>query len=92
MCSVRQIDGIAMGSSWEAALTIIFAGFQKERLFDTTNIPLFYKQYVANICVVFSSRSKSWRVFHIVNQLHQALTFTCEFKNINLPFLDVFVL
>ena len=54
-----QIDGIAMGSQLGAALANIFVGFQEARLFETTNKPLFYKQYVDDTFVVFSPRSES---------------------------------
>ena len=75
----------------EHALSDIFVGFQ-ERLFTFVNKPVFYKRYVDGTSVIFSSKSKSRPFFHTVNQLHQALTFSCEFgNNNNFPFLDVLI-
>ena len=51
---------------------------------------LLYKRYLDDTSVIFSSRSESWRFFYIVNQLHPAFTFTCEFENI-LFLLDILV-
>ena len=65
---------------------IFFIGFHGERLFETTNKPLFYKRYVDDTFVVFTYRSKSGRFFHIVIQLHP--TFTCEFVKNNILIHD----
>ena len=82
------IYGNSMGRPLQAAWTNIFVGFQETRLFKITNLPLFYKQYVNDTLMIFSSRC----FFNTVNQLHPALTFTSEFEHHNnLPFLDILV-
>ena len=84
----QQSDEISMGTPLGAALTNIFAGFQEARLFKVSNLPL----YVDDAFVIFSSKSESRRFFNTIDQLHPALTFTCEFEHNNsLPFLDVLV-
>ena len=55
----QQVDRIAMGSSLGVVLANIFVMFQEERLFKTTNKPLFYNQYVDDAFVIFPPDQKS---------------------------------
>ena len=69
----------------------IFVGFQEAKLFEIINMPLFCKRYVDYTFVIFYSRSESRRSYHIANQLHPTLKFSCEFEQNYKPFLDVLI-
>ena len=59
----QQIDGIAMSSPLGAVIFNIFVGFQEEKLFESTNKPLYYVRYVDEISVWFSSLSESIKIY-----------------------------
>ena len=69
-----------MVSSLVAAPANFFVGFQEVKLFRIIKFPLFYKRYVDDTLVIFSSKSESRLFFNSVNQLLPASTFTNECK------------
>ena len=54
-----KFDGNVMGSPLDAAMANIFIGFQKEKLCEITDKPLFYVSYVDDMFAIFSTRSES---------------------------------
>ena len=66
----QQIDKISMECLIGAALANIFVGFQEARLFEITIMPLFYKRYIDDTFVIFSSRSESRLFFHTIIGLY----------------------
>ena len=79
----QQVDGIGMDSPLWVALVNILLVFRREHCSKAPTNQYFFKWYIDDTFVIFSSRSKSRHFFHTVNQLHQALMFTCKFVNNN---------
>ena len=66
----EHTDGISRESPLRAILVNIFLEFQEASLFEILNMQLFYKWYVDDTFMIFSSRLESRRFFHTANQLH----------------------
>ena len=86
----RQIDSIAMGSPLGPVLANIFVGYNKNKLFDFSVKPQFYKRYVDDTFAIFENEAEGDEFFNILNSLNPALKFTSEKKESeSLVFLDV---
>ena len=86
---LRQIDGVAMGSSFGPALANIFVGYYKNKLFASNLNTFLYQKYVDDIFSIFTTKHNV-QFFAVLNSLHSSLRFTVEKEKEGvLPFLDV---
>ena len=88
----RQTDGVPMGSPLVPALTNIFVGCQKTKLFLNVKNPLIYQRYVNDTFAVFENEDDCEEFLSSLNFLHFSLCITFEKElNSSFPFLDVLV-
>ena len=88
----RQTDGVPMGSPLVPALTNIFVGYQKTKLFLNVKNPLIYQRYVDDTFAVFENEDDSEEFLSSLNFFHSSLCITFEKElNSSFPFLDVLV-
>ena len=86
----RRSDGIAMGSPLGPVLANIFVGYNKNKLFEFSVKPQFYKRYVGDTFAIFENEAECNEFFNILNYLNPALKFTSEKeKSESLAFLVV---
>ena len=76
MC--KLIDGVAMGSPLRDALANIFVGFHEIKLFESTNKPFIYYQYVDDTFAIFGSDEEYTYFLDTLNSKHSVIKFTCE--------------
>ena len=90
-----QIDGAAMGSPLGPTLANIFLCHWEEIWLDKCPLqfrPLFYRRYVDDTFLLFSSRDHVKKFLKYLNSRHKNMNFTCETEiDDKLPFLDVLV-
>ena len=89
-----QIDGVAMGSPLGPVLANIFMSHLEKHALDTYQgqKPLFYKRYVDDIFLVFSSSADVSQFFQWINAQHPQIRFTLEEEQDDkISFLDVLV-
>ena len=90
-----QIDGVAMGSPLGPTLANIFLCHWEEIWLEKCPLqfrPLFYRRYVDDTFLLFSSQSHVKKFLRYLNSRHANMNFTheCEIDD-KLPFLDVLV-
>ena len=89
----KQIDGVAMGSPLGPALANIFmCNFEKKWLKDCPHSlkPVFYRRYVDDIFVLFSSLDQAEKFKKYLSSKHLNINFSLEKENEGrLSFLDV---
>ena len=89
----KQIDGVAMGSPLGSALANIFiCNFENKLLKDCPHSlkPVFYRHYVDDIFVVFSSLDQAEKFKKYFSSKHPNINFSLEKENGgHLSFLDV---
>ena len=59
-----------MGSPLGPVLANIFAGYNKNKLFDFSVKPQLYKRYVDDIFAIFENEAECDEFFNILNFLH----------------------
>ena len=81
-----------MGSPLGPALTNIFVGYYKKKLFSQTQKPPTYLRYVDDTFAIFNHETEADEFLIKLNCLHPSLRYTFEKeKEKCLPFLDVCV-
>ena len=89
----KQIDGVAMGSPLGPALANIFmCSFRNKWLKDCTHSlkPVFYRRYVDNIFIMFSSLNQVEKFKKYLFSKHPNMKFSLEKENDDhLSFLDI---
>ena len=89
----KQVDGVAMGSPLRLALANIFmCSFESKWLRDCPNDfkPVFYKRYMDDIFVLFSSPDHADKYREYLSSKHPNIKFSIEKEEDGcLPFLDV---
>ena len=90
-----QCDGVAMGSPLGPTLANIFLCHWEEIWLDKCPLqfkPLFYRRYIDDTFLLFSSNDKVKKFHNYINSRHSNMTFTYEVEEDNkLSFLDVLV-
>ena len=91
----EQIDGVAMGSPLGPTLANVFLCHWEEIWLDKCPLqfkPLYYKRYMDDTFLLFSSKDHFKKFFRYINSRHKNMHFTFEEeKDDTLPFLDVLV-
>ena len=91
----EQTDGIAMGSPLGPTLANVFLCHWEEIWLKKCSIkfkPVFYKRYMDDTFLLFSSMENIKQFFRYINSRHNKMTFTYEVETDNkLPFLDILV-
>ena len=88
----RQIDNVAMGYLFGAALGNVFLGYYKKDFFRRNNKPVLYFRCVDDILAIFNVESVSESFLSALNCLHPCLTFSfVEQADGKLPFLDFLI-
>ena len=89
----KQVDGVAMGSPLGPALANIFmCSFESKWLRDCPNDfkPVFYRRYIDDIFVLFSSPDHADKFREYLSSKHPNIKFSIEKEEDGcLPFLDV---
>ena len=86
----RQTDGIAMGRPLGPVLANIFVCYNKNKVFDFSVKPQFYKRYVDDSFANFKNEAECDGFFNFLNSLNPALKFTSsKDESESLAFLDV---
>ena len=89
----KQVDGVAMGSPLGPALANIFmCSFENKWLRDCPNDfkPVFYRRYIDDIFVLFSSPDHADKFREYLSSKHPNIQFSIEKEEDGcLPFLDV---
>ena len=89
----KQVDGVAMGSPLGPALANIFmCSFENKWLRDCPNDfkPVFYRRYIDDIFVLFSSPDHADKFREYLSSKHPNIKFSIEKEEDGcLPFLDV---
>ena len=90
-----QVDGVAMGSPLGPTLANIFLCHWEEIWLEKCPLqfrPLFYRRYVDDTFLLFSSQSHVKKFLRYLNSRHDNMNFTFECETDDkLPFLDVLV-
>ena len=89
----KQLDGVAMGSSFGPTLTNSFLCYHEKRWLDKCPEefkPLFYRQHVDDIFVLFRKIEHLKIFLNYFNSCHENIKFTSEKETNNkLSFLDI---
>ena len=89
----KQVDGVAMGSPLGPALANIFmCSFESKWLRDCPNDfkPVFYRRYIDDIFVLFSSPDHADKFREYLSSKHPNIKFSIEKEEDGcLPFLDI---
>ena len=89
----KQLDGVAMGSPLGPTLANAFLCYHEKKWLDNCPIaykPLYYRRYVDDIFVLFSSPEHLQLFKDYLNQCHKNMSFTSESEvNNSMSFLDV---
>ena len=78
----RQINGVAMGSSFGPALANIFVGYYESKLFNEISKPTVYCRYVDDNFSLFHKETEFQKFFICLNSLHPSLKLPMKLKTI----------
>ena len=91
----EQTDGVSMGSPLGPTLANVFLCHWEElwlKKCPTKFKPLYYKRYMDDTFLLFSSEDHYKKFFRYINSRHKNMSFTYEVESDDkLPFLDVLV-
>ena len=91
----KQLDGVAMGSPLGPTLANIFLCHWEEiwiKKCPKQFSPLYYKRYMDDTFLLFSSSDKVNKFHKYINSRHKNMKFTFEIEENNcLPFLDILI-
>ena len=91
----EQTDGVSMGSPLGPTLANVFLCHWEEiwlKKCPTKFKPVYYKRYMDDTFLLFSSKDHYKKFFRYINSRHKNMSFTYEVENDDkLPFLDVLV-
>ena len=92
----KQHDGVTMGNPLAPTLANFFLGYMETELLEDNNndtnradFPALYVRYVDDVFCIFRKDDDHRQFLKRLNNLHQNLSFTCEFGGESIPFLDM---